>query len=178
MSKVRASLKAASFTESVIREMTRLAMAHDAINLSQGYPDFPAPQELKEAARAAIAADINQYPITWGAEAFRQELEEIELLGGQGQLVVPPAGHSRSRFEDQVGDHKPLHRAAGPAKLHAQPRDELLDGKRLYQVVVGSRLQPPDTIRNSVPRGQHDHRHSQLAPAQLTTHLESVQPWQ
>jgi len=69
--KVRPSLKAASFTESVIREQTRLAFQHGAINLSQGYPDFAAPMELKEAARQAIADDINQYPITWGAEGFR-----------------------------------------------------------------------------------------------------------
>jgi aminotransferase len=72
VSKIRPSRKASSFTESVIREMTRLSIAHDAINLSQGFPDFPAPHELKEAARAAIAEDINQYPITWGAEAFRE----------------------------------------------------------------------------------------------------------
>jgi aminotransferase len=76
MSKIRPSRKASSFTESVIREMTRLAIAHDAINLSQGFPDFPAPDELKEAARAAIAADINQYPITWGAERFREAIAE------------------------------------------------------------------------------------------------------
>jgi L-glutamine---4-(methylsulfanyl)-2-oxobutanoate aminotransferase len=56
--------------------MTRLAYAHGAINLSQGYPDFPAPAEVKEAARKAIADDINQYPITWGAEAFRQAIAE------------------------------------------------------------------------------------------------------
>ena len=71
MSKIRPSEKASSFSESVIREQTRLAMQHGAINLSQGYPDFPAPMELKEAARRAISEDINQYPITWGAEAFR-----------------------------------------------------------------------------------------------------------
>ena len=74
MGKIRPSTRASSFTESVIREMTRLSIAHGAINLSQGFPDFPAPTELKEAARAAIAADINQYPITWGAEAFREAL--------------------------------------------------------------------------------------------------------
>ena len=51
--------------------MTRLSVAYGAINLSQGFPDFPAPMELKEAARQAIADDINQYPITWGAEPFR-----------------------------------------------------------------------------------------------------------
>jgi len=74
MSNIRPSARASSFTESVIREMTRLANAHGAINLSQGFPDFPAPQELKDAARAAIAADINQYPITWGAEPFREAI--------------------------------------------------------------------------------------------------------
>jgi aspartate/methionine/tyrosine aminotransferase len=71
---IRPSQKASSFTESVIREMTRLAMEHDAINLSQGFPDFAAPDEVKEAARRAIADDINQYPITWGAEGFRHAI--------------------------------------------------------------------------------------------------------
>ena len=68
------SHKAAQFTESVIREMTRLAMEHDAINLSQGYPDFPAPDVLKKAASDAIFADVNQYAITWGAKNFRDAL--------------------------------------------------------------------------------------------------------
>ena len=68
------SRKAASFTESVIREMTRLAMAHDAVNLAQGFPDFAAPAAIKEAARAAIDADINQYAITWGARDFREAI--------------------------------------------------------------------------------------------------------
>ena len=68
------SSKAASFTESVIREMTRLAMAHDAVNLAQGFPDFAAPAELKEAAKAAIDADLNQYAITWGARDFREAI--------------------------------------------------------------------------------------------------------
>jgi aspartate/methionine/tyrosine aminotransferase len=73
-SKLHASGKAASFTESVIREMTRLAAEHDAINLGQGYPDFPAPQAVKDAAMAAIAADHNQYPITWGTRELRNAL--------------------------------------------------------------------------------------------------------
>ncbi len=72
--RIRPSHKAVSFTESVIREMTRLAMLHDAINLSQGFPDFAAPEELKEAARKAIADDVNQYPITWGAEGVRHAI--------------------------------------------------------------------------------------------------------
>ncbi len=65
------SRKAQTFTESVIREMTRLALAHGAVNLAQGFPDFAAPTALKEAAKAAIDADINQYAITWGARDFR-----------------------------------------------------------------------------------------------------------
>ena len=73
-SRLHASRKASSFTESVIREMTRLAAEHDAINLGQGYPDFPAPEEVKEAARRAIAEDHNQYPITWGDPTFRRAI--------------------------------------------------------------------------------------------------------
>src|SRR5260370_17393155 len=65
------SAKAEQFTESVIREMTRLALKHGALNLSQGFPDFAAPEEIKEAARKAIAADISQYAITSGAQPPR-----------------------------------------------------------------------------------------------------------
>jgi aspartate/methionine/tyrosine aminotransferase len=72
----RLSHKAAQFTESVIREMTRLAMKYNAVNLSQGFPDFAAPEEIKEAARMAISADINQYAITWGAKNFRNAIAE------------------------------------------------------------------------------------------------------
>jgi aminotransferase len=70
------SLKAQQFTESVIREMTRLALEHGAVNLAQGFPDFPAPGEVKEAAVRAIRSDINQYPITWGAREFRCAVAE------------------------------------------------------------------------------------------------------
>jgi aminotransferase len=63
-----------NFTESVIREMTRLAMRHNATNLAQGFPDFPAPEALKRAAAEAIAADINQYAITWGAKPLRDAI--------------------------------------------------------------------------------------------------------
>jgi len=60
--------------ESVIREMTRLAMEHGAVNLAQGFPDFPAPQILKDAAAEAIAGNINQYAITWGAKPLRDAI--------------------------------------------------------------------------------------------------------
>jgi aminotransferase len=66
--------RAGGFTESVIREMTRLAVKHDAINLAQGFPDFPAPEALKEAACEAIRADFNQYAITWGVKELREGL--------------------------------------------------------------------------------------------------------
>jgi aspartate/methionine/tyrosine aminotransferase len=68
------SAKAEQFTESVIREMTRLALKHNAVNLSQGFPDFAAPAEIKEAARQAISDDINQYAITWGAKPLRDAI--------------------------------------------------------------------------------------------------------
>jgi aspartate/methionine/tyrosine aminotransferase len=68
------SQRISRFTESVIREMTRQAMAKGAINLAQGYPDFPAPAVLKQAAADAVAADINQYAITWGAKPFRDAI--------------------------------------------------------------------------------------------------------
>lgn len=70
------SRKAQQFTESVIREMTRLALEHGALNLAQGFPDFAAPQEVKEAAVEAIRADVNQYSITWGAVDFRRAVAE------------------------------------------------------------------------------------------------------
>ena len=68
------SAKVAHFTESVIREMTRQAMLYNAVNLSQGFPDFPAPREIKEAAQEAIAGDVNQYAITWGAKDLRDAI--------------------------------------------------------------------------------------------------------
>ncbi len=80
---VRTSLKAQQFSESVIREMTRLFLAHESqpgvepgVNLAQGFPDFAAPQAMKAAAAAAIEADINQYAITWGAKSLRNAIAE------------------------------------------------------------------------------------------------------
>jgi aminotransferase len=84
----RLSAKAAQFTESVIREMTRLAIAHNAINLAQGFPDFAAPEEIKTAARDAIARDVNQYAITWGAKSLRDAIAE-KFQRTQGVAVDP-----------------------------------------------------------------------------------------
>ena len=63
--------RTATFTESVIREMTRIANQHGAMNLAQGFPDFPMPEPMKDAACAAIHGDVNQYAITWGTPALR-----------------------------------------------------------------------------------------------------------
>ena len=68
------SRKASLFTESVIREMTREALKHGAVNLSQGFPDFAAPEDIKRVAMQAIADDVNQYAITWGARDFREAI--------------------------------------------------------------------------------------------------------
>jgi aspartate/methionine/tyrosine aminotransferase len=77
------SRKAAALGESVIREMSRLASVHDAINLSQGFPDFPAPEAVKQAALDAVRADINQYTVTWGARALRDAVaSELERRHG------------------------------------------------------------------------------------------------
>ena len=82
------SEKAGLFTESVIREMTRQAMVHGAINLAQGFPDFSAPAEIKRAAQEAIAADINQYAITWGAKPLRDAIAR-QMKAWQGIDVDP-----------------------------------------------------------------------------------------
>ena len=68
--------RASTFQESVIREMTRVANQHGAINLAQGFPDFPMPEPMKDAACAAIHGDINQYAITWGTPALRLAISE------------------------------------------------------------------------------------------------------
>ena len=80
--------KVSHFTESVIREMTRQAMLHGAINLAQGFPDFSAPGEIKKAAQEAIAADVNQYAITWGAKTLRNAIAR-QMNAWQGVPVDP-----------------------------------------------------------------------------------------
>ncbi len=82
------SAKAERFTESVIREMTRLAMRYGAVNLAQGFPDFPAPPEVKQAAQEAIAADINQYAITWGAKPLRDAI--ARKFAEEQQVEIDP----------------------------------------------------------------------------------------
>ncbi|MDQ3698197.1 MAG: aminotransferase class I/II-fold pyridoxal phosphate-dependent enzyme [Gemmatimonadota bacterium] len=68
--------RTSTFTESVIREMTRIANQYEAINLAQGFPDFPMPEPMKAAACAAIHGDVNQYAITWGSPPLRLAIAE------------------------------------------------------------------------------------------------------
>jgi aspartate/methionine/tyrosine aminotransferase len=83
IARVKLAARTAGFTESVIREMTRRSAVHGGINLAQGFPNFAAPQALKDAAKRAIDADINQYAITWGAKSLRDALSRTyaELYG-------------------------------------------------------------------------------------------------
>ncbi len=87
---LRTATRTHTFTESVIREMTRVARRFDAINLAQGFPDFSAPQLLKDAACQAIQADVNQYAITWGTTALRDALVK-KYSDWYGMAVDPDA---------------------------------------------------------------------------------------
>ena len=112
------SHKVAHFTESVIREMTRQAMLHGAVNLSQGFPDFPAPAEIKRAAQDAIAADVNQYAITWGAKNLRN------AIARQMERVARHCGRSRARDHGLLRLHR-NHRLyfAGGVQCRRRGRD-------------------------------------------------------
>ena len=71
-----AAQRVKGFGSSIIREMTRLSLTYDALNLSQGFPDFPAPPEIKAAAAAAVQEDANQYTVTWGVPALRAAIAD------------------------------------------------------------------------------------------------------
>jgi aminotransferase len=140
------STKTARFTESVIREMTRLALAHGAVNLSQGFPDFPAPPALKEAAVRAVRADVNQYAITWGAKALRDAIcRKVARFGGirahPEKNVTVTCGATEGMVAallavvnpgDEVVVFEPFYENYGP--------DAILSGARPRYV----RLRPPD----------------------------------
>ena len=132
--------------ESVIREMTRLAIEHDAVNLAQGFPDFPAPEVLKRAAADAIAADVNQYAITWGAKNFRGAIaakyrRHYALELDPGREITVCCGATEGMIAsllatvdpgDEVIIFEPFYENYGP--------DTLLSGARRKFV----RLHPPD----------------------------------
>lgn len=85
------STRLTGFSESVIRGMTRMANQHGAINLSQGFPDFGPPEELKAALERATRGDFHQYSVTWGAPRFRAALAaKISRFSG---LAIDPDEH-------------------------------------------------------------------------------------
>jgi aminotransferase len=142
----RLSAKAEQFTESVIREMTRLALQYGAVNLSQGFPDFPAPAEIKRAAQDAISADINQYAITWGAKSLRNAIAD-NFARTQGVTADPEreitvcCGATEAMMSsmmaiinpgDEVVVFEPFYENYGP--------DAILSGATPRYV----KLQPPD----------------------------------
>jgi len=86
----RTSRRTSVFTESLIREMTRVAQQHGAINLSQGFPDFNPPQAILDAAKAEMDTDHHQYAITWGAPPLRDALA-AKLTRFTGQPCDPAA---------------------------------------------------------------------------------------
>jgi aminotransferase len=79
------------FTESVIREMSRVAIQYDALNLAQGFPDFDPPPALVLAAEQAVRGDHHQYSMTWGAARFREALarKQTRFMG----LEIDPNAH-------------------------------------------------------------------------------------
>src|ERR1700734_2110632 len=140
------SRRTSGFTESVIREMTRLSMEHGAVNLAQGFPDFGAPEEIKRAAQEAIAADFNQYAITWGAKPFREAIaakyrkwygldydpeREITVCCGATEGMIA-ALLAVTNPGDEVIIFEPYYENYGPDALLCDAQRKLV------------RLQPPD----------------------------------
>jgi aminotransferase len=151
MSKFTGSKKATQFTESVIREMTRLNQMYGGVNLSQGFPDFPAPAFVKDAACAAIQADVNQYAVTWGARSLREAIAR-EFGGRYGVTVVPDeqvtvcCGATEAMMAtmmaiidpgDEVIIFEPFYENYGP--------DAILSGATPRYVTLGEPLTPGDT---------------------------------
>ena len=141
--------KVSHFTESVIREMTRQAMVYGAVNLAQGFPDFAAPAEIKQAARAAIESDVNQYAITWGAKNLRHAIAR-QMSVWQGIAVDPDrevtvcCGSTEAMIStllavcnagDEVVIFEPFYENYGP--------DSVLSGARPRFV----KLRPPENDR-------------------------------
>jgi len=113
-----------TFTESVIRGMTRLAAQHGAINLSQGFPNFPCPDVLKEAAARAIHSDINQYAITWGAKRLRDAI--VRKYADWYKMTVDP----ETEITVTCGATEAM---AGALLAIADPGDEVIVFEPFYE---------------------------------------------
>jgi aminotransferase len=155
----RTARRTHQFTESVIREMTRVTREYDAINLAQGFPDFPAPELLKEAACDAIRANRNQYAITWGSTRLRNALVNkyrewygMEVEGDQEITVTCGATEAMAAVMlavinpgDEVIIPQPYYENYGPDAilcgaqpvfLPLAPPDYRLDTDRLASLVT------------------------------------------
>jgi aminotransferase len=155
----RTARRTHGFTESVIREMTRVARECDAINLAQGFPDFPAPALLKDAACEAIQRDENQYAITWGAKSLRDALVEkyrawygLDVDGEREVTVTCGATEAMAAVMlavvdpgDEVVVLEPFYENYGPDAILSQaepvfltldPPDHRLDPDRLRSLVT------------------------------------------
>ena len=155
----RTARRTHEFTESVIREMTRVTREYDAINLAQGFPDFPAPEMLKEAACEAIRSNRNQYAITWGSPRLRNALVTkyrewygLEVEGDQEITVTCGATEAMAAVMlavinpgDEVIILQPFYENYGPDAilcgaqpvfLPLAPPDYRLDTDRLASLVT------------------------------------------
>jgi aspartate/methionine/tyrosine aminotransferase len=167
MSKLTGSRKALQFTESVIREMTRLSDAHNAVNLSQGFPDFAAPQAVKDAACQAINADDNQYAVTWGQRPLREAVAReftrrygVEVIADQQVTVC--CGSTEAMMStmmaiidpgDEVVVFEPFYENYGP--------DAILSGATPRYVT----LHPPTSPGSSSQGGTWTFDRDELAAA-------------
>src|SRR5882762_5366078 len=164
------SAKAEQFTESVIREMTRLALKHGAVNLSQGFPDFAAPEEIKEAARQAISDNINQYAITWGAKSLRDAIaEKFERTQGvkyDPEREITICCGSTGIDNGHHGGHHRLGRAAANGDFALRIVLDALGALELLSNGVAQRLRAPgdgvlvDVVANGLSRGFLEDRKS------------------
>ena len=156
-SKVRGSLKLAAFSDSIFPEMTRLAQRYDAVNLSQGFPDFPAPAALKQAACDAILGDVNQYSISFGARSLREALaaqftrrhgvavdaeEDVTICCGSTEAMlatllacVDPG--------DEVIVFEPFYENYGPGAIMAGATPSTSSCRRLAGRSIPTSLPPP-----------------------------------
>ena len=83
------SERTAGFTDSVIRRMTRVSMQYDAVNLSQGFPDFEPPKELLDRLAQVAYEDYHQYSITWGSQNFREALAAKQTRWAEESTRTP-----------------------------------------------------------------------------------------
>jgi len=151
------SRRTSTFTESLIREMTRVSLRHGAINLAQGFPDYNPPQELLDAGKAEMDSTHHQYAITWGAACLRQALAE-KLMKFTGmpcdpdQNLIITCGATEAMMvaimtvcdpADKVGMFSPFYEnysadailtGCQPVHVNLQPPDFLFDPAELRRV--------------------------------------------